>query len=291
MFQSILPTLVFGGDVMLDRGVKASVEKNFGGDYSQLFTSLTKLRDADIAFVNLEGPISDIGNNVGSKYSFRMDPAVIPVLKNSGIDIVSFANNHAGDWNKPAFDDTRARLTNAGIQYTGAGSTEKLAETPIIIEHNGNSVGYLGTTDVGPNWLEAKGTSSGILLASDPLLPEIIKNASEKVDILVMSFHWGEEYKEANDRQKALAHMAIDNGADLVIGHHPHVIEESEWYKDGYIAYSLGNLIFDQYFSPETMQGLLLEVELEDKRVVSVKKNLVKLNGYFQPYEIRDMEE
>jgi poly-gamma-glutamate synthesis protein (capsule biosynthesis protein) len=284
-------TLVFGGDVMLDRGVKASVEKNFAGDFSQLFSPLTKLKDADIAFINLEGPVSDVGNNVGSKYSFRMDTSVVKTMKDAGIDIVSFANNHVGDWNKAAFDDTLRRLMEGGILYTGAGKSEQLAETPVIIDHNSNKIGFLGASDVGPEWVEAKGQVSGILLANDPKLPEIIKNASEKVDILVVSFHWGDEYKEANDRQKALAHMAIDNGADLVIGHHPHVIEESEWYKDGYIAYSLGNLIFDQYFSPETMQGLLLEVEIEDKKVVAVKRNLVKLNEYFQPYEIRDMEE
>ena len=124
-----------------------------------------------------------------------MDISVIKTMKDAGIDIVSFANNHVGDWNKTAFDDTLQRLTAGGILYAGAGKSEQLAETPVIIDHNSNRIGYLGASDVGPNWIEAKGQTSGIILASDPKLPEIIKNASEKVDILVVSFQWGEEDK------------------------------------------------------------------------------------------------
>ena len=282
--------LVFGGDVMLDRGVRTSVEKNYSGDYSKLFEPLTKLADADIAFINLEGDVSDIGHNVGSKYSFRMDPVVIPVMRNAGIDIVSFANNHVGDWSKVAFDDTRARLTENEIAYTGAGDNKNDAEQPVIFEDNGNTIGYLGFTDVGPDWIEATDKSSGILLASDPDFTGIIERASEKAPFLIVSVHWGDEYKPANDRQKALAHAAIDAGADLIIGHHPHVIQESEWYNGKYIVYSLGNLIFDQYFSDETMQGLLLEVVVDKGEIATVKKNLVKLDSTYRPESVTDYD-
>ena len=282
--------LVFGGDVMLDRGVRSSVEKNYGGDYSKLFEPLTLLAEADMSFINLEGDVSDVGRNVGSKYSFRMDPVVIPVMKAAGIDIVSFANNHVGDWSKEAFDDTRARLTENEIEYTGAGDTKSEAEKPVIFEHNGNTIGYLGFTDVGPDWLAATEKSSGILLASDPRFTDIIEEASKEAPFLVVSVHWGDEYKPANDRQKALAHKAIDAGADLIIGHHPHVIEESEWYNGKYIIYSLGNLIFDQYFSDETMQGLLLEVVVDKGEIATVKKNLVRLDGTYRPKSIEDYD-
>lgn len=282
--------LVFGGDVMLDRGVRTSVLNNYSGDYSKLFEPLTLLTDADIAFVNLEGDVSDVGHNVGSKYSFRMDPVVIPVMKAAGIDIVSFANNHVGDWSKAAFDDTRRRLTENEIEYAGAGDSKNDAEDPTIFEHNGNTIGYLGFTDVGPDWLAATEKSSGILLASDPDFAEIIEAASEKAPFLVVSIHWGDEYKTANDRQKALAHTAIDAGADLVVGHHPHVIQESEWYKGKYIAYSLGNLIFDQYFSDETMQGLLLEVVVDKGEIATVKNNLVQLDTTYRPRSITDYD-
>lgn len=284
-------TLAFGGDIMLDRGVRTSVEKNYEGDYSTLFEPLTLLGEADVSFVNLEGPVSDVGRNVGSKYSFRMDPKILPVLKNVGIDIVSFANNHVGDWGVDAFNDTLSRLTEKEILYTGAGETKSKAIEPVVFTHNGNTIGYLGFSDVGPSWMEAKDKNSGILLATDPNFIDYIHQASEKVPFLVVSFHWGDEYKPTSERQKSLAHSAIDAGADLVIGHHPHVIQESEWYKGKFIQYSLGNLIFDQYFSSETMQGLLLEVEIDKNELISIKKNLVQLDSTYRPKSITDYED
>jgi poly-gamma-glutamate synthesis protein (capsule biosynthesis protein) len=207
------------------------------------------------------------------------------VLKNAGLDIVSFANNHVGDWGRTAFDDTRRRLDGAGILYTGSGDNKADAEQPTIIEKDGIKIGFLGFTDVGPEWLAATENQSGVLLANDPDIANIIKNASMQVDVLITSFHWGIEYSEHNARQTALAHTAIDNGAKLVIGHHPHVIEATENYKDGLIAYSLGNFIFDQYFSAETMKGMILKVTLDTqtKSIKNSEKYIVKLNSAFQP--------
>ncbi len=281
-------TIVFGGDIMLDRGVRSSVAKNFAGDYSALFKNLEILKSADIAFANLEGDVSDKGNNVGSRFSFRMDPIVLPAIKGAGIDIVSFANNHVGDWNVAAFDDTRARLAQNGISYVGAGDDKSSAATPVVIEHNGTRFGFIGFSDVGPDWLSAKEKSSGILLASDPDFDAIIRKAAAGVDVLVVSFHWGVEYQEHTARQTALAHRAIDDGARLVIGHHPHVEQATETYKNGLIAYSLGNLIFDQYFSPETMQGMLLSTYFDGKELKEYRKRIVKLNSFFQPETVTE---
>ena len=288
-------TLYFVGDMMLDRSVRTSVVKNFGGDYNKLFENLGELKNADILFGNLEGDVSDIGNNVGSKYSFRMDPLVLPALRNAGFDIVSFANNHVGDWNVPAFTDTLARLSSEGILQTGAGLTKSEAEKPAIIEKNGVRFGFIGFSDVGPNWLKATSTTPGILLASDPRIGEIIKNAKADVDVLITSFHWGIEYKKVhNVGQEKIAHLAIDSGADMVIGHHPHVIQDIEIYKDKPIVYSLGNFIFDQYFSKDTMEGMLFEVVYEGKDLKETKSRLIKLNSKYQPegiFEIVKEEE
>lgn len=289
--------MVFAGDIMLDRGVKSSVVKNFGGDYSTLFENLEILKDPDIVFANLEGTASDKGNDMHNLYSFHMDPAVVPALAGAGVDVLSVANNHVGDWGRDAYVDTLSRLEENEILYTGGGYTNTEAEQPTIIEKYGMKIGFLGFSDVGPNWMEAKNEKAGLLLASNPRFAEIIKNASLLVDYLVVSFHFGDEYQDKhNDRQEKLAHTAADNGAKLVIGHHPHVIEDTEVYspKDcnnqnscvSFIAYSLGNFIFDQAFSEKTMQGSLLHVRLERDGNLTVRNDTVKLNKAFQPETI-----
>ncbi len=279
-----ITTIYFVGDMMLDRGVEASVKKNFNNDFNALFENLGELKNADILFGNLEGPISDQGRNVGSKYSFRMDPVVLPVIKEAGFDIFSFANNHVGDWGINAFKDTLTRLEENGILTTGAGVNKSEVISPTIIEKNGVTFGFLGFTDVGPNWLEAKENSPGILLASDPNFESIIKNASYKCDVLVVSFHWGDEYRKVhNQRQQMLAYRAIDSGANMVIGHHPHVIEDIEIYKDSTIVYSLGNFIFDQYFSTDTMKGMIFIANFEGKELINTEQKEIILNRTYQP--------
>ena len=288
--EEIVPDFVklsFAGDIMLDRGVKNSVLKNFGGDYSILFDNLKILKNADIAFANLEGPVSNQGKDKHNLYSFRMDPSITPALKGAGIDIVSVANNHVGDWGREAYVDTLANLKENEILYTGGGNTKNEAEEPTIVEKYGLKIGYLGFSDKGPIEMEASQDKAGLLLANNPRFDEIIKNASQKVDYLVVSFHFGEEYQtKHNARQEYLAHQAIDAGAKIVVGHHPHVIEDTEVYKNGFIIYSLGNFIFDQAFSANTMQGLLLEIKLKKDGSMFVTKNIVKLSRFFQPDKI-----
>ncbi len=276
-------SLAFMGDLMFDRGVKTSVTNNFAGDYTKLFENLGELKDADIAFANLEGPISDGGKNVGSKYSFRFEPVIAKVLKDAGIDVVSFANNHVGDWSLVAFKDTLTHLTSSGVLFTGAGSNKEEAKEVTIIESKGIKIGFLAFSDVGPDWIKASETQAGQLLASDPNRLTYIEEAKKKVNILVVSYHWGDEYKQANERQKSLARSSIDSGATLVIGHHPHVIQETEIYKNGLIAYSLGNGIFDQHFSKETMEGMLLTVSVTQDGIVGHEEKIVELSTKYQP--------
>ncbi len=280
-------TLGFAGDIMLDRGVKSSVNKNFNGDYSKLFEKLSILNTYDIMFANLEGPVSDKGTDLHNLYSFRMDPSVVPALVAGHIDIVSVANNHVGDWGRVAYGDTLARLKENELLYAGGGNNKAEAITPTIIEKNGMKIGYLAFSDKGPNDMAATDDSAGLLLTSDPNFDNIIRNAASQVDDLVVSFHFGEEYQtKHNQRQADLAHRAVDDGAKLVIGSHPHVIQDTEVYKNSLIAYSLGNFIFDQRFSTDTMQGMLLGVTLHKDGQMSMTKNIVKLNQLFQPDQV-----
>jgi len=277
-------TLAFAGDIMLDRGVRSSVVKNFAGDYAALFENLEILKKSDIVFGNLEGTASDQGKDGGSLYSFQMDPSVIPALKGAGFSVLSMANNHVGDFGLASYIDTLARLKENEILYTGGGYTSAEAEQPVIIEKYGMKIGFLGFSDKGPDWMRVKENQAGLLLASNPRFGEIVNNASKQVDHLIVSFHFGEEYQTVHDqRQEELAHRAIDAGAKIVIGHHPHVIQDTEVYKDGFIAYSLGNFIFDQAFSENTMQGMLLELKLGRDGNIATTKNIIKLSRAFRP--------
>ncbi len=280
-------TFTFAGDIMLDRGVRNSVIKNFNNDYSALFTKTKNLSDifknSNIVFANLESTASDIGIDQKNLYSFRMDPSIIPALKNAGISILSVANNHIGDWGRPAYTDTLSRLKENEIFYTGGGNNKEEAEMPVIIEKYGIKIGFLGFSDVGPSWMEADTDKAGLLLANNPRFDEIIKNAAKQVDYLVVYFHFGEEYQtKHNKRQEYLAHKAADDGAKIIISSHPHVVEDMEIYKNSFIAYSLGNFIFDQSWSKPTMQGMLLEIKLNRDGSMTVKKDITQLNFVFQ---------
>ena len=276
-------TMTFGGDIMMDRGVRYSVIKNFNNDYSALFKNTDIFKNSDIAFANMEGPASDVGEDQKNLYSFRMDPESIPALSGAGFDILSVANNHIADRGIGAFLDTLSRLTENEILYIGGGVNKAEAKNPTIIQKYGMKIGYIAFSDVGPNNFAAGENQPGILLASDPDFDEIIKAAAKQVDDLVVSFHFGEEYQTThNARQAQLAHEAIDDGAKIVIGTHSHTIEDTEVYKQGYIAYSLGNLIFDQSFSANTMQGMILELKLYRDGSLTVKKDITELNSAFQ---------
>jgi len=282
--EESIVTMAFLGDIMMDRGVRSSVYNNAGGDYGFLFEELNQLSQYDILFGNLEGPVSDKGNNVGSIYSFRMEPKSLDALVDAGFNVLSVANNHAGDWNVAAFTDTLDRLGNYNILAVGGGYNYSDASSVRVIEINGVSFGFLGFSDAGHDWLSASEESPGILIASDNNRNEIIKTASEEVDVLITSFHFGEEYELIqNERQTQLAQDAIDNGALIVVGHHPHVIQPVEEYNGGLIAYSLGNFIFDQYFSEDTMTGLLLDVSIQDNQIVEFKELITKQDDRFKP--------
>jgi gamma-polyglutamate biosynthesis protein CapA len=233
-----------------------------------------------------------LGADQKNLYSFRMDPVVIPALRGAGVGVVSLANNHIADWGRTAFIDTLGRLAENEIAYTGGGNNKTEAEMPAIIEKYGMKIGFLGFTDVGPNYMTADTEKAGILLADDINFDEIIKSAVKQVDYLVVTFHFGEEYQNKhNIRQEYLAHQAIDDGAKIVIGTHPHVVQDTEIYKNGFIAYSLGNFVFDQSWSKPTMRGMLLEVKLYKDGSMTVKKDATQLNSVFQLNKITEGKE
>jgi poly-gamma-glutamate synthesis protein (capsule biosynthesis protein) len=283
--------LIFVGDLMVDRGVKLSVNNNLGGDYGRLFENIKEsFLSADAVFVNVEGPVTDKGKNVGSKYSFAMDQSIVPALVSNNVKMVSFANNHVGDRSVLGFTTTLENFEKNQLAYVGAGRNLSEARSVKTLELNDLRVGFIACSDVGPDWLKATDTNPGQLLCSDPKISELIQQSDSQVDFLIFSAHWGPEYKPKTKRQQSLAYMAIDNGADMVIGHHPHVVQETEWYKDKFIAYSLGNFIFDQYFSKETMRGLMVEAEIEKDLVKNVTLSIIELDPTTNKYQPKTIQ-
>lgn len=276
-------SLIFVGDMMLDRDVEKSVINN-GGDFSFLFQKAGFIKEYDISFGNLEGPVSDKGDDLGNLYSFRMQPGALSALEEIGFDVLSVANNHIGDWGKDAFEDTIFRLEKENILTVGGGLNKSDAARPKIIEVNELKIGFIGFSDVGPGWLAAEEKESGILITDESFV-EIVGEAAKEVDALAVSLHFGEEYQKThNNRQEYLSRMAIDNGAKIIVGHHPHVAQDTEEYKNGFIAYSLGNFIFDQNFSQETMRGAVLEIKLaEGGAIKSSQIKTIQLNQFYQP--------
>ena len=280
-------SLIFVGDIMFDRSIKNVVEKYGGGDFRFPFIFVADaLGKADLTFGNLEGPISKRGKNQGSIYSFRMGGGAADALTFSGFDVMSLANNHILDWGKSALIDTISVLRVNNIDAIGAGKNYEEANSPVVKEIGNTKIAFLAYTNLYPKSLDASENSAGVSDFDLEKIKNKVKNIKEtkKADLVILSLHWGEEYKTSHNLyQEKIAHDLIDTGADLIIGHHPHVIQELEQYKDKWIAYSLGNFLFDQNFSEETMRGGVLFVEIKNQKISKAVLKKVQLNQFFQP--------
>jgi poly-gamma-glutamate capsule biosynthesis protein CapA/YwtB (metallophosphatase superfamily) len=265
--------LLWGGDVMMGRGLRPLIAQH-GPTYP--FAGMEDvLSNADVTFINLESPITDRGRLVDKPYVFRADPATMIALTSSGVDVVGLANNHNLDSGREGLADCIDNLRSAGIQPVGSGGTIGEARSPALFDRRGVQVGILAYNNTGVN--EAGPRSSGSATGYPRAVREDVYAWRPFVDVLVVTIHWGAEYKDFPlDTVVELARQAIDDGADLVVGHHPHVPQGIELYRGGLIAYSLGNLVFDQR-DPRTRVSYLLRTTHRDGRIVSAEVIPVEL--------------
>jgi poly-gamma-glutamate capsule biosynthesis protein CapA/YwtB (metallophosphatase superfamily) len=263
-------SLLAVGDVMLARKLDRLIREK-GMDYPFLMTREI-LSEADIAFANLESPLSDQGAKLDGKgIWFRGNPENKEALVQAGFDVISLANNHALDYDAPALLQTIELLEAAGIKPVGGGENIDEARRHVIIEREGIRVAFLAYSEMAdivwsykhPRMLKATEEIPGIAPLVVEQIIEDIEKAKEQADYVFLSLHWGVEYKEMpEDYQIEIAHQLIDAGADVILGHHPHCLQGVEVYRHGLIAYSLGNFVFDQNWSDETREGLLLKINL-----------------------------
>lgn len=292
-------SLNFVGDILAARAIELTMRKT---SYDYPFLKIVNdLSDADITFANLETPLIGTATSgkttVGGTTVFRGDVDFAKALKRAGIDIVSIANNHMKDQGKQGLLSTIQSLIDSDVYYVGAGEDLDKARALTIVETKGIHVGYLAynDSDVVPESYHATNDQSGTNIMNIDRLKEDVKNARSKVDVLIVSMHSGTEYvtSHPNIRQIEFAHAAIDEGADFVIGHHPHVLQPLEIYKGKYIFYSLGNFVFDQPW-PDTKESALINMRInftkEDKKSALNSWNIDSYSPTIVPLIIQNFQ-
>ncbi|MFH1508758.1 MAG: CapA family protein [bacterium] len=288
--KSITTTIVCGGDVMLSRTVGAKIVA--AGDNVLPFKNIAEEFSAvDISFVNLEAPFYDQGPSVTEGIVFKSEPETIAGLKFAGIDIVSLANNHFGNQGQAGMKYTYNYLDENNIAYTGAGNNYTEAHTVKVLEKNGIKFGFLAYNGIAPRSYEATADSAGLAWSHPDEIAADVEKSRPNVDVLLVSIHAGTEYTHTpNENQIVVARRAIDAGADIIVGHHPHVVQTIEKYKEGLIIYSLGNLVFDQMWSQATREGAYVTLNFENKKLKDLKITPVVIENYNQPRKANNEE-
>lgn len=238
------------GDILLDRGIRMVIGKK-GQDYPLKEIDFYLL-NRDLVQGNLEGPLSERGEALKKKYIFRGDPSDVAVLKKAGINLISLANNHIMDYGNLALIATIENLKNARLNPFGAGENQEEALKPVIIHKNGLTLSFFASLGYPLQIEKIDPKASGPCQVGLDGFISALQDIRDQVDFIIVSLHWGLEHEALpHPHQIETAHRLIDNGVDLIIGHHPHVIQGIEKYRGKYILYSLGNFLFDQHGEEE----------------------------------------
>ncbi len=257
-------SLLFVGDIMLDRTIRKDGEAQ---GYAELFSCLPDMfAGYDEVIGNLEGTVTnyasvsrDAGYQEPASFRFTFDIAAVKALVNAGLSIVSIGNNHIRDYGDAGIAQTVANLDTLEVPYFG--DPRPGVKRYTVEDVKGTRIAFIA-------YNEFFGTPEQTL--SD------LAAASLESDMQVIFPHWGDEYVPPRASVKELARSFVDGGADLIIGAHPHVIQESETYKEVPIYYSLGNFIFDQYWEPAVSTGMMVNVTITDGKITDRKEILVE---------------
>ena len=260
--------------------------------YDYPFKKVRHLLDnADIVIGNLEGPLTNLcESTLDKEYVFRSPPdSVTPALKGAGFNILSLANNHILDYGIQGMSDTINSLRNQHIQTVGTGSNSADARSGTILQTSNGRVGFLSYSLTFPESFWATDVKPGTAFGHEKDIREDVQRLNKLVDYVIVSFHWGREKSlELRPYQPTLAHAAIDAGADVVLGHHPHVLQAIEEYKDGLIIYSLGNFVFGSY-STDARTSVIARLTLHEGRYYSAEFTPINVSNtevIFQPHPL-----
>ncbi len=262
--QTKIIKLIATGDVIPARGANwpAVQKNNFNFNWEK---TADYLKTGDITLINLEAPLMKSCQLSTSGFTFCGNARQVEGMVFAGIDVANLMNNHIGNFGSTGISETKKLLDDNQILWSGFGSLA-------IKEIKGKKFGFLGYNGI------------GVKIDREAMATEI-KDSKTKVDILIVSVHWGKEYEAlplsdgniAPDNPIEIGHLMIDSGADLIIGNHPHWVQGVEIFKDKFIAYAHGNFIFDQTWSEETQEGVVGEYTFYLPPEASAKEGGVKL--------------
>jgi len=286
--------LTVGGDVMLGRRVATAAART--GDVSRPLRAIgPQLASADLTVVNLESTLSQAGTPQQGGDSFAAPPGVVAGLRDAGVDVLSLANNHVGDFQQRALLDTVRLVRAGGIQPVGAGGNLTEAAQPVIETRAGVRFGFLAFNAIGET-PRATATSPGAFSLRMPprtgplneadlaAVTRAIQTLKSAVDVVVVLPHWGQQYTHTPvSAQRTVATALTEAGADLVIGGHPHWVQSVEFPRGKVVAHSLGNLVFDMDFSQQTQEGVLLELTYWDKTLKAARLTPYVIGSDFSP--------
>jgi len=279
------------GDIMLG-GTSEPVLQELS--YNHPFEQVKHLfSDSDIVIGNLEGPLTNSDTPYANKaYLFKTPPEkVAPALKQAGFTMINLANNHIMDFGVEGLKDTMHALETNQLQHVGAGLNLSQARAGKIIEVMEQKIGFLSYSLTFPKSFWADKNKPGTAFGHEHQIKQDVQRMRRLADIVIVSFHWGSEKStELRDYQPLLAHAAIDEGAAMVIGHHPHVLQAVEHYKNGIILYSLGNFTFGSY-SKNAEFSVVATAEFKNKRFYSLRLapiNVLNVDVNFQPQILTD---
>jgi poly-gamma-glutamate synthesis protein (capsule biosynthesis protein) len=282
------------GDIMLDRGVAAASPPD--DPVWTLRTVRGLLAGADLTVGNLESALSENGEpQQPGDDSFAASPAVLDGLAGLGVDALSLANNHTGDYGETALLETLAAVRRSPVVGFGAGRDLAEASRPVVLEADGLRVGLVGFNAIGET-ASATADSPGALSVrmpprTGPLngadlrhLLRVVRRLDRRADVVVVVPHWGGNYTHVADpAQTRVARRLAAAGADLVAGGHPHWVQGIERVGSAVVAHSLGNLVFDMDFMEQTMEGVALTARFAGDRLVAVELTAYRLDGSFRP--------
>ena len=264
-------TIVVTGDVIPARGVL--IEARRRGDFLWPFRPTASfVKNADITFIDLEAPLFAACPVLDAGFTFCGDPRFVDGLTMSGVKVANLANNHLTNYGAEGVNATVKLLADHGIATCGAG-------TPAVLTARGMRFAFLGFTGV------------GVPIDREAMVADIAF-ARRNADVVVVQFHWGKEYERlpmidrnvpTPDDPVAIGHLAIDSGADFVVGNHPHWVQGVEVYHGHLITYAHGNFVFDQMWSEETREGVVGTYTFYDNRLIAASWRPVRIFDYGQP--------